>query len=417
VKKLPNIKYYHVVPVQHLTARLAEEGRRNRTGPVASALTALIANSCFPQGPKVTAAIQIKRTVTFLTNDPVAASVFYANLSDHVPVDAITKLAAMLLRCVQSVVRKEKKAKPAGRRKKRSRVTVEEDGEDNDEAADVGEYDELLSVADTALMANFTETICTLWQSIEDALKIPKHEESNNFLIESFSGRALMDTLSYYECQADEFASTGRGKDSSSVEDCYRICAAVLRLAGRLPAKAVEGLIAHVYETLASLPADGGREATNNNVTAHVALLCLWDLTEEVAASLASSIESVFESDHSLHFGSPDASSGKRRSGRRTSNTRSTKNGGKSVVPELPSVVALDVLRSILAGSDPSSVAARQSILTSEAACGKVEKALERGTKYAEAILVPGDNSVSVFVNPSDPFPISGALFSRRLFS
>jgi len=380
-------------------------------GPVASSLTALISNSCLPQGPRATAAVQLERTITFLNNDPIAAAVFYANIADHMEVDAVTKLSSLLLHCVHSAVVKEEKQRDRQQRKrgsklgpkKRRRINKkpDDDGnekEDSDIDEAVEESLELVSASDAALMANLTETICTLWQSIDDKLKLRINEKNLENLVASFSGPALMDVLAHFESRAEDLLARrgGHTDDDSTLEDCYRTCAAILRLAGRLPTETVDGLVPHVTAVLGSLPdteGSGGGALPTPNVTAHVALLCLWDHTEEVAASLASSIESVFEADHSLYFGSPDSNSGKRRVRQGGSSSKN----GTLLVPELPPNAALTILGDILLGSDPSSVSARQSILSSPTASAKIEKALERGTKYAESILVPGTNSVSKF--------------------
>lgn len=383
IKKVHGIKYYHVVPVDHLVARMADEGRHNATGPVPSALTALMLNSYVPQGPKASGAVQIKRTVAFLTNDPTAASVFYANLAQHCPVDAVAKLTAMLLKCLHSAVETDQRdaKKQAKGRKRRKFGTQEEEEEDEDGSDEEAEPESFISASDTALMANLAETICTLWHSIEQELSQKDNQENDRFLIEAFSGVTLTNALTHFEEKAQEFqGDTAEGAESAR-EDCHRVCAAILRTAGRLPSKAVEGLVQHISSVLASLSVFDNPDSPRQNVSAHIALLCLWDMTEEVAPSLAASIQAPFEGDHALVFGSPSADSRKRKSG------RSKRKDGLLAVPPLPPRVALDVLGDILRGSDPSSVAARGSILESPSASNAIEQALERGTKYAERLL------------------------------
>jgi condensin-2 complex subunit G2 len=379
IKHVPGIKYYHCVPVDHLSARLADEGRHNSTGPVASALTALMLNSYFPQGPNVSGVAQIKRTIAFLTSDPAASAVFYANVSDHLPVDAIAKLAAMLLRCLHSAVdtdQKAEKKQAKGRKRLKFGKQTEDDEEDEE-----NEDESFISASDTALMANLAETICTLWHSIEDRLSHAENEECDRFLLDSFSGVTLTNALTHFEAKAQGIDADGDDEAESTREDCHRICAAILRTAGRLPSKAVEGLVPHISSVLASLSQTDSLDSPRQNVTAHIALLCLWDMTEEVAPSLAASIQSPFEGDHELIFGSPSSDSKKRKSG------RSKKKDHLLAVPPLPPRVALDVLGDILRGSDPSSVAARGSIFASISASSAIEKALQRGTKYAERLL------------------------------
>ena len=168
IKKIPGIKYYHIVPVEHLAARLADEGRRNPTSAVASALTLLMVNSYFPS--QATAEVQIQRTLAFLQTEPTAAAVFYANLATHVSVDAVTKLMVMLLKTLSAAVETEM-TRDVGRKRRRF---GRQQG-DNDPQEDPT----VLSVSDTAVMARLIETICTLWQSIEGVLEQKGNEDLN----------------------------------------------------------------------------------------------------------------------------------------------------------------------------------------------------------------------------------------------
>ena len=159
IKTMPGIKYYHVVPVDHLLARLAEEGRppKNLCNPVASGLTNLMMNSYFPQS--VSSADQVKRTLSFLSTDAIAATVFYANLSSHLAVNSVAKLAAMLLKCLVAAVENDQSGK--GQRKRRRYGSQQDDEEEGSEEAD-----DAISAKNTTLMASVAETICCLWQSV-----------------------------------------------------------------------------------------------------------------------------------------------------------------------------------------------------------------------------------------------------------
>lgn len=175
IKMIRGIKYYHVVPVDHLIARLAEEGRspRNPQGPVTSALTSLMLNSYFPQGENVSGADQIKRTLSFLTTYPDAASVFYSNVATHLSINSVSKLAAMLLRCLSAAVEtdkvesaKEKKNAKGGKKRRRYGSQQMEEEPSAGHATKESNGDGALTAANTPLMALLAETICTLWDSV-----------------------------------------------------------------------------------------------------------------------------------------------------------------------------------------------------------------------------------------------------------
>ena len=391
VKKVPDIKYYHIVPLDHLGARFAEEGKTNPTNSVASALTDLMVNSYFPVGENIAPAEQIRRTLKFLTDDPDAALVFYANLSKFRSVDAVARLAVKLLRCLHSAIEREQlrehKKRTAKSGKRRRRLADENNEDENADSADGESFP-------AALMASLAEAIDILWESIEKYLQ--GDDEWNDFLVDEFSGATLTTILSYCEEKAQNTDADDDEEAEYIRDDCYRTSAAILRCAGRLPVKTAGGLVTYISSLLEAVeePDDHDDDEEDNdspvdNVTSHVALLCSWDMTDEVALSLAASINSAFQGD--LLVGSPIANSKKRRN-RRSSGSS---DHGAVAVPQLPATVALNVLSEILRGSDPSSVAAREALLRSERAFKSIEKALESGTRHAEGILA-GD-TVSSF--------------------
>lgn len=378
IKGIPKVKYYHIVPNDHLQARLAEEGKNNPTNSVASALTSLMVNSFFPKDPKE----NIRHALKFLTEDPDSAAVFFANVSKFRSADSVAQLTVQLLRCLHSSVEKHvqqemKLARTATGKRIRS-VEANDDDDDAESSEPPPAY----------VMAYLAETISTLWQSIE--AELPRYAEWNKFLLDEFSGPKLTTILTYFEKKAMNGCPSG---DDDEIEifhdDCSRTCSAILRCAGRLPSTAVQDLVPYISSILASVQDSDGGDIPMENVTAHIALLCLWDLTDEVAQSLSMSIRSAFQED--TLFNSPAADTRKRSSRRpRTSDVA-------LAVPQLPPLVALNVLGGILCGAEPSSVGAREAILSSKTACIAIENALKEGKRHAEFVL-EGD-SVSLLAH------------------
>lgn len=176
-------------------------------------------------------------------------------------------------------------------------------------------------------------------------------------------------------------------------DDCYRACTAILRCAGRMPPKSVEGMSSHITNKLIAFERSSERESVRENVSPHIALLCLWGLTEDVAKSLSSSIEAALSDGKELAENSFERvviSSNKRKS------TRSTLATQDLSVPLLPPQIALAVLCDILSGPDPSSIAARSIIIQSASACGLLEQALERATVFAEKIMLADPVSLTI---------------------
>ena len=388
IKAMKGIKYYHVVPVDHLKARLAEEGRISMKvstlsddlfplqSDVATGLTRLMINSFVPQGPQASALDQIQRTLNFLKEDPEAAIVFYANIADHLDINSVAKLVAMLLQCLSSAVETEKS-------KNQSQIESEEESDD----------EPFLIASNTRLMASISEALASMWESIRDDLECEENEAGLRCILKSFSGTVLTDILSYFENKALDHENSNEILTKSLQNDCYRVCAALLRCAGFLDPKHVKGLVNHISSSLHSHSMFASAEASALSTRAmsnHLALLCLWGMTEDVSVCLSSSLTSAFDDGHgeSLDLLSPVSDkSKKRKNGRGSSAKKNSIVANDSMLPSLPGDVAIAVLGDIFRGSEPSSIAARECLIENTKACKALDDAFERGTAYAGRLM------------------------------
>jgi len=159
IKTLRGVRYYHVVPLDHLLARLAYDGlkhkhatslsstsshpNQNNNSKVVLGLIELLFNSYFPQkkgGPNNSTGIgdrkssittkasdQIQRTLLLLSDNPNAARVFYGSLYHFVSVPQIAKLCVLLLKCLSSSVeveiQEEESKATEDRRRRKSRIS------------------------------------------------------------------------------------------------------------------------------------------------------------------------------------------------------------------------------------------------------------------------------------------------------
>lgn len=207
VKRTPGIKYYHVVPVEHLTARLVADAP-NSPNAITAGLTLLMLNSYFPQGETVTGTQQLQRTLTFLSTDPAAAAVFYGNIAEHLPVRAVVQLMGMLSQCLESTIANEKTGHreelPAENETKQKRRKTATNQQNNNPT---------LSTADTAFISSLTEVIDVLWGSIEG--KIVKDLDCRRSLVKAFSGRLLTDALSFFEKKHRNVLTRLKGQNAS----------------------------------------------------------------------------------------------------------------------------------------------------------------------------------------------------------
>ena len=405
VKSIKGMSVRKLVPVEHFKARLVDEANIGGHGafnpelyrsPVARGVTRLLLSQFMPQGPNVTAVDQIKRTISFLDNDPEAALVFYANLSYHLPTAAIAKLTAMLLRCLYSAVQTEKQKEKSGKKKKfirkrRHNDSGEEDSGDDDSSSDGDEEEKeesLLTASNTPLMAILAEVVVALWESIYNELDYDDNQDARKVLVVSSTGAVLTNVLCYFEKISDE----GGISDESTLDDLSRIRVAILQCAGYLEPQHCEGLVPHISSSLKSMSLSGKAKSLNvsvESVSNHIALLCRWEMTEDVATSLAASILSELDdghdSDDSTLLSPVNDTSRKRKSTR--SRRRSSVENANRLVPNLQPDIAIKVLHDILSGADPNQLEARDALMNTPKARETLEDALEQGTLYAGRLL------------------------------
>ncbi len=179
---------------------------------------------------------------------------------------------------------------------------------------------------------------------------------------------------------------------SSIVKDCNDICASLLGCAGFVTPDNRKILQSQLSDRLK----DHGNMSRNDrnliNVIPYLAVFCSWGMQEEVSKSLSSSINSTFtnldEMESSPQFSPVPARKGKRK--------QSSNKPKSEVVPKLPGDMGLRVIAQVLRGRDPSSLAIRDALVSSENACMLVLDALEKATIAAEA-LIHGNRSVSTY--------------------
>ena len=398
IKKTKGIKYYHVVPIDHLLVRLVAEQSQSQSGQnaVISAMTDLLLNSYFPQGPNATGSVQIERTLRFLLSDPDAALVFYKNISNHLSVNSVSKLAAMLFKCLCASVEAEKKEleqlkqNKKKRRKKSSILTTD---------SKIEMDQNILHASNTSLMEAIVKTICSLLESIWSLLSRECNQSCHDFLVEAFSGVLIADVHQYFENKAIQLSDSCEEEDIQRAEQCLTISAELLRCAGWMPPKAMESLVQHITEKLLQLDSNESKCESFSNASTYVALLCIWGRQDEVSMLLARSYVSVLTKDcKNFDNGTTDlmdirksAFMGniKRTRGRKR---KQDDMGNDLASVALPAECAFKIVLDILGGIDSACAAARETIIASDSAYNVMEKSLKLGIEYSDFFL---NNSVS----------------------
>jgi condensin-2 complex subunit G2 len=380
VKQTRGIHFYHVVPVEHLCARLSEEAaHRDAKSAVNKELTALMLSSYFPQGEDVTAGDQIQRTIAFLLTDPLAAASFYANLADFLDVESVAKFIAMLLACVKSAVQSDQaeQAKRTETKKKRRRANAPPDDQSNNS--------QKLSAANPDLMVGLVETIHTLIESVSSALDQPDNEPSKKLVHNRLREADLLNTLTHFEQRARDGQSVN-SSERAQLEKNFRICRAILRCISFVPKKVIPGVADFIADSLEGISSD--ENISPSYALSHLSLLARWGLEDEVASAIASSIELVVNDRLSLTLLSPNSQSGFTSDHSKPSN-RKKKLGqaSASLLPEFSAHFAFEILHLVLSGHDPCALYIRGKILVSDEATTAIDSVLLKALKFAERIL------------------------------
>ena len=386
VKQSQGIRFYHVVPVDHIMARFVTESKvyGDPRNPMTKELTSLVLSSYFPQGKNMSTNELLRRTVLFLMTDPDAARVFYANIVDHVEVESVVKFITMLLKCLKTGVDSEQsnQVKDSSKMKKRRRNASEE--EKTDTGGNRASDDPLgtLSAANTSLMASLADTINTLLNSITPLIDQPKYRACKKLLDRFSKQDSLVHIMSHFEEKGLESLAQRRDDESKYVE-CFRTCSSILDCCKRLSKASIEKVITFVTSSLKSISNEESR-ALIPLVTSYLSFLCASKRVDDVTESLASSIELNSMNEITLFSPNFEKNMGLRRSRRRSSSLTA---GPEGSLPSLPNDVAWGVLDYILQGTNGHGRAIRQAILSSKPATRTLEKGLEKGIKFSERLL------------------------------
>lgn len=436
IKTIPNIKYYHIVPLEHLTARFIEEAkvRHPSKSGVAAALTSLMVNSYFPENSNTTSTgtatiinesssnqqdtnkntEPVRRALQFCTDEPKAAIVFYSHVSKYRSFTSIVQLVIQLFRCLYDTTtttttsksetssQRSKTSLLAATLKRRRRLSK---AKTQDGASSTNNTTNRETEPPIEVLATIAEVVSTLWESI--ATKLQQNDEWNAFVTDEFAESKLIRIFTFYDDMAYTISTAASFDDDDDdtqalliQEDCYRICSAIVSCAGRLPSHSVKSLASSIIK---SIQQDAQFNVSSNvhisNSTAYIsALICDWDMADQFVASFTSSIRSILykivtDDNNPSFLGSPmaiSAESKKRRSGRSIVSSKSrhvTDDENILALLQLPTLMVVNVLNAIILGSDPNNALARDAILSSTKATDDLEQLFYDGVKCMERIL------------------------------
>ena len=315
----------------------------------------------------MTGSKQVSRCLTFLSQSKPAALAFYGRLRDHVGLGAVTRLTAMLLKCVFAALADQQATAEArkegvggaggqeekGRKKKGVTVRPErkrgreamavvdgmEEGEEGGEgaaAAAAAEEKKRMSEVDEATLSGMLEVISVLWARIAPELSLPANQPA-----------------------ADLLHQTLESEDMSTLYDKLADPTSLLQLAALCP-EIFSGALGGAM--VKDLKEGVGREA-DLRAGPIAALLCAWGKTKEVVEMIYGGLGGGGERGEE---GNDNSSSKRKRGGKKAGG----KKGGLGVelgeVGRLTPTRALAMLSHLLNGQGEAASRARGLLLEEE---------------------------------------------------
>lgn len=348
IKKVPNIKYYKIVSVNHLMARIVAEPKTNNG--VVSGLTGLMVNSYAPEIADVEQLVS--RTQKFLADYPRAAPAFYSNLKKYRSASYICQLVVGLYHCLCFELESHRRAVEK-RRNFGKRSRIEDLSSDNDNEVDL------------VLCGTLVNVILVLWTSIKTDLD--QSVEWSEFVASEIEGQSLIDMVACFDrisaMSLPHGDDDGDDGDETQVKDiCNQSSRLLLQCAALLPQATVNSLIKKIPSN-----------SDTSKSPAYFALMSVWGLG--IGDELASSIAAAFGDDPIVAATEEVLSSQKRRSG-----------ATKSLAMRMDPLRAVRIVSAILQANDTSSNVARDSLVQ----CDSLYKTLRKASEYTLHV-VSGD--------------------------
>ncbi|XP_033733083.1 condensin-2 complex subunit G2-like [Pecten maximus] len=247
VKGIRAIKYWDIVPMEHILARLEIDSH-----PVVRRIMKLLQSTFMPlDKPK---SVQLDRCVALIESSRGAARQFFhhapAHMSTQEAVTYMISIVACILRCIKA----EKSKQEGG---DNSQQEVEENlhsqgGASEEVEEEEEEEDDTLTIHNTQVMAGLVEAVVILWSVINNDLK-----KRQNHTIE----QNLQAKISIAVAEMMKFF------------DDPEVCAALVNLAGFVPYNSVPTISRTCLSKLKKMSVDSVAE----DYSCYLDALCKWD--------------------------------------------------------------------------------------------------------------------------------------------
>ncbi|XP_021357093.1 condensin-2 complex subunit G2-like isoform X2 [Mizuhopecten yessoensis] len=255
VKGIRAIKYWDIVPMEHILARLEIDSH-----PVARRIMKLLQSTFMPlDKPK---SVQLDRCVALIESSRGAARQYFhyapANLSVQDTATYMISIVACILRCIKAEKSKQDgvdtSQQEGGDNSKSQDAAAEELDEEEEEEE---EEDGTLTIHNTEVMAGLVEAVVILWSVTNNEFK-----KRQNHGIE----KNLQTKISIAVTEMMKFF------------DDPQVCAALINLAGFVPYNSVPTISRMCLSKLKKMPVDSVAEDYNCYLDA----LCKWDKVVDI---------------------------------------------------------------------------------------------------------------------------------------
>ncbi len=221
-------------------------------------------------------------------------------------------------------------------------------------------------------------------EKIGDCLKDPGNEKCLAFVQGALNSKTIISLCAHFEAKID-FDRKHWNKN-----DCHHICDCLLNCASLVPPSDRSAFFTHLKDRLQRCK-DSKRENhwKRINIISYLAVICSWNMQDEVAIALSRSMSSLFTADEEFTIDlltSPNLPATKGRRKRKQSDMNDYMYE-KCAIPAIPGHISVHLLAQIVSSRESSSLVVRDAFVASENASSIVENALERATIAAEHII------------------------------
>ncbi|GAB1606710.1 hypothetical protein Ahia01_000953600 [Argonauta hians] len=239
VKSLRKVKFWSIVPVEHLLARLASD-----SDPVARRIMKTIFNSYLPLDKPVSE--QIFRTISLIESNPQAARVFFHHAPKFMTLEQVESFILLLCSCILRCIRDTRQA---------SEDSLSEHEISRDKSAELEvayEGDSICFDLEKDIIRGFLDAIIILWTVKEAEFAKPANHKSKEKLNKIFAKALSIMTREYKDPQ---------------------LLATMLIIAGKLPSKLVPYLS---HRCLSKLQKLSDKDSVREDFSALIQTTCSW---------------------------------------------------------------------------------------------------------------------------------------------